>query len=57
MNLCKNLVVKWGDADQKIVQSSSVTANDRTKPANDHRTCTKMSKPSGEAIDKGRSTA
>jgi hypothetical protein len=45
------------DADQKIVWSSSVTANNRTKPVNDHITCAKMSKPSVEATDEGRSTA
>jgi hypothetical protein len=30
-----------------------VTANDRTKLANDCRTCAKMSKPSVEATDEG----
>jgi hypothetical protein len=52
------------DADQKVVRSSSVTANnhtkpanDRTKPANNRRTCTKTSKPSMEATDEGRSIA
>jgi hypothetical protein len=52
------------DSDQKIAQSSSVTANDhtkpvndRTKPANDRRTCAKTSKPSVEETDEGRSTA
>jgi hypothetical protein len=52
------------DANQKVVRSSSMTANDHTKPANDRtkpannrRTCTKTSKPSMEATNEGRSTA
>jgi hypothetical protein len=45
------------DADQKIVRSSFVTANNRTKPVNDRRTCAKTSKPFVKATDEGRSTA
>jgi hypothetical protein len=32
-------------------------ANDRTKSTNDRKTCAKMSKPSVEVTDEGRSTA
>jgi hypothetical protein len=58
LNLRMNSLQPGEDnADQKIVQSSSVLVNDRTKPANDRRTCAKTSKPSVEVTDEGRLTA